>query len=199
MRILAAGDLHGDVDQAKKLAKQASKENVDLVVLAGDLTMAEASTKGLVGPFIKAGKKVVIIPGNHESIVTTDFLAQIYGATNLHGYSINLGDIGVFGCGSANIGVFQLDESEIYELLKKGFDKVKNQKKKIMITHVHPEDTLPSRLSGFPGSTAVTNAIKKFKPDIAIFSHIHELEGIEDKIGNTRLLLVGKKGKIIDL
>lgn len=52
-KILAIGDIHGDVDLVKKLAKKAKDENVDLVILAGDLTLAEISTKNLIGPFAK--------------------------------------------------------------------------------------------------------------------------------------------------
>ena len=199
MKILAAGDIHGDVMQARKLANKAEKEKVDLIILSGDLTWAETSTKGLLKPFAEKKQKVVIIPGNHESIATTESLAKLYGATNLHGYSMSIDDIGIFGAGSANMGIFQLSEKEMYGLLKKGFDKIKDLKKKIMVTHVHPEGSLPEKISFFQGSRAVTKAIKSFKPDIAICSHIHEAEGIEDKIGNTKLIVVGKKGKIINI
>lgn len=169
MKILAAGDLHGDINAAKKLAEKAKKENVDLVILSGDLTFGEVSTKGLIGPFKKAKQKVIIIPGNHESPATTSALAEIYGITDLHGYSMQLGDIGLFGAGSANIGIFQLDEKELYDLLEKGFKKIKNAKKKIMITHCHPDHTLMSKMSNFvPGSRGIARAIKKFQPDIAI-------------------------------
>ena len=130
MKILAAGDIHGDTRQAKKLASKAKKEKVDLVILCGDLTYAETSTSGLIGPFVKAKKKIVLIPGNHETIATADFLADLYDVTNLHGYSIKIGNVGLFGCGSANIGLFQLQEKDIYSLLKKGFEKIKNKKKK---------------------------------------------------------------------
>jgi uncharacterized protein len=200
MKILAAGDLHGDVNAAKRLAAQAKKENVDLVVLSGDLTYGEVSTEGLIGPFKKAKQKVVIIPGNHESPATTSALAEIYGVTDLHGYSMRVGDVGVFGAGSANIGIFQLDEKEIFNLLQKSFKKIKDAKKTVMITHCHPDKTVMAKLSTWvPGSTGVEKAIKKFKPDIAICSHIHEAEGLEEKMGNTRLINVGKKGKIIEI
>ncbi len=119
MKILAAGDIHGDTKLAKELSEKAKKENVDLVVLCGDLTMAESSTKNIIGPFVKAGKKVVLIPGNHETIATADFLAELYDVTNLHGYYIKYKDIGLFGCGGANIGLAQLSEDEIYGALKK--------------------------------------------------------------------------------
>ena len=200
MKILAAGDIHGDQRQSERLAERAEKEDVDLVILSGDLTMGESSTEGIVGPFRKVGKQVVLIPGNHETIATADFLANLYGVKNLHGYSMGIGDVGIFGCGSANIGIFQLSEKEIYDLLKKGFDEIKNKSKKIMVTHVHPDKTLMEKLTNiFPGSSAVSRAIKKFEPDIAICSHVHEAEGIEEQIGKTKLLNVGKAGKIIKI
>ncbi len=200
MKILAAGDLHGDINAAKKLAAKAKKAKVDLVVLSGDLTYGEISTKGLIGPFKKNKQRVLIIPGNHESPATTSALAEIYGVTDLHGYSMKVGDVGIFGAGSANIGIFQLDEKELFGLLEKGFNKIKNTKKKLMITHCHPEYTLMAKMSTMvPGSKGIAKAIKKFKPDIAICSHVHEAEGIEEKLGKTTLINVGKRGKIIEI
>ncbi len=200
MKILAAGCLHGDQKLIKKLAKQAEDENVDLVVLAGDLTFAERSTSNIVGPFVKNNRKVLLIPGNHEAVATADFLANLYGATNLHGYSITHKNIGFFGCSGANIGQHQLSEDEIYSLLKRGFENIKNAQKKIMVTHVHPSGTLMEKLSDFvPPSTGVRKALDKFKPDILLCSHVHEAEGIEEKIGNTKIINVCRSGKIIEI
>ena len=200
MRILSAGDIHGDMNLAKKLAERAEKENVDLVILCGDITQFDKSTDNLIGPFVKKHKKVLLIPGNHDSFATADFLAQMYGIKNIHGYSVQYKDIGIFGCGGANIGVAQLTEKEMYDLLKKGFDKVKFLKKKIMVTHVHPSDTKMEKFSNFfPGSTGIRRAVEKFKPDILLCSHVHEAEGLEEKIGHTRVINVGKAGKIIDI
>lgn len=200
LRILAAGDIHGDTNLAKSLAEKAEKENVDLVVLCGDLTHGEKSTSNIIGPFVKKNKRVVLIPGNHETIATADFLAELYDVKNLHGYSVKYKDVGLFGCGGANIGLFQLSEDEIYGALKKGFEGVKDMKKKIMVTHVHPTKTLIEKFTDFfPGSKGVEKALKTFKPDILLCSHVHEAEGIEEKVGCTRVINVGKKGKIIDL
>lgn len=200
MKILAFGDIHGDINLCRELAKKAEKENVDLVVLCGDITFAERSTRDLIGPFVKRGKKVVLIPGNHESLATADFLAELYGATNLHGYSIRAGDVALFGCGGANIGLHQISEKEMYDLLSKGFKHIKDVKKKIMVTHVHPSGTLMEKFTQiFPGSKGVRKAIEKFKPDILLCSHVHEAEGLEEKIGKTRVINVGRKGKIIEI
>lgn len=200
LRILAAGDIHGDTGLAKKLAERAKKENVDLVVLCGDLTYGEKSTENIIGPFKKLHEKVLLIPGNHETIATADFLAELYGMKNIHGYSVKYGDVGIFGAGGANIGLFQLDEKEIYDLLKKGFDKIKYLKKRIMVTHVHPSGSTMEKFSDiFPGSDGVRKAINRFQPDILLCSHVHEAEGIEEKIGKTKVINVGKKGKIIEI
>jgi Icc-related predicted phosphoesterase len=198
-KILAVGDIHGDTGLVKKLAEKAKKENVDLIILAGDLTFAEQSTKNIIGPFIKAKKQVLIIPGNHESIATTDFLAEMYPNTkNIHGYSFRKENLGVFGAGAADIGINQIKDSEIFNLLKKGHESIKDLDKKIMVTHMHPKGS-KSEFSGWPGSKSITKAIKEFKPDIAIFSHIHEAGGMEEHIGKTRMINVSRKEKIFEI
>ncbi len=202
MRILAAGDIHGDSNLAKQLAERAEKENVDLVVLCGDLTYADREMKNILAPFKKKNQKVVIIPGNHESNATTDFLSQVYDVTNLHGYSIKMKNVGLFGVGGAtNVGPAPIiSESETFEMLKKGHKYVKDMKKKIMVTHMHPEGTKIEKFSHFvPPSSGIRKAVDEFQPDFLLCSHVHEAEGIEEKIGNTTVINVGKKGKIIEL
>lgn len=200
MKILAFGDLHGDSRLAEKLAEKADRENVDLVIVCGDITHEEMETANLMGPFVKRHKKVLLVPGNHESVATADFLAEFYGLKNIHGYSVKYGDVGIFGAGGANIGIAGLSEKELYDLLKKGFDSVKYLKKKIMVTHVHPSNTKMEKFTHFfPGSDGIRKAIDRFQPDIMLCSHVHEAEGLEEKIGRTKVLNVGKEGKIIEI
>jgi len=198
-KILAVGDIHGDVDLVKKLAKKAKDENVDLVILAGDLTLAEISTKNLISPFAKEKRQVLIIPGNHESVATADFLAEMYDNTkNIHGYAFSKDNLGIFGAGGAEIGPHVIAESEIFSLLKKGHDRIKNQEKQIMVTHMHPKGSR-AEFSGFEGSKAIRKAIDEFHPDILINAHIHEASGIEEKIGKTKVINVSRKAKIFEI
>ncbi|VVB82818.1 Calcineurin-like phosphoesterase [uncultured archaeon] len=198
-KILAVGDIHGDTGLVKRLAEKAIKENVDLVILAGDITFAEQSTKNLIGPFIKANKQVLLIPGNHESIATVDFLAEMYPNTkNIHGYSFKKNNLGIFGAGSADVGMHTIKDSEIFNLLKKGHEDVKDSEKKIMVTHMHPKGS-KAEFSGFPGSVAIRKAIKEFQPNILITAHIHEAAGIEEDIGKTRVINVSRKEKIFEI
>jgi Icc-related predicted phosphoesterase len=200
-KILAAGDFHSDRNISQKLALLAEKEEVDLVILNGDI-VEEDKTEGIIGPFVAKNKKIIIIPGNHESIATADFLAELYKITNLHSYYIKFKNVGFFGCGGATIGLTQLTEDEIYETLKRSFEKIKDMPKKVMVTHVHPAGTLMEKFSQFEfmkGSTGVRKAIEAFNPDILICGHVHEAEGIEELVGKTRVFNVGKKGKIINI
>ena len=199
-KILAASDIHGDTKLTKELAKRAEKENVDLVVLCGDL-VGMVETKDLIKPFKEKKQKVLIIPGNHESFATADFLADLYGVRNIHGYSVKYENIGFFGAGGASDIMFfpgALSEEELFNTLKKANAGLQGIEKKIMVTHMHPQGS-SSEFSGIPGSKAITKAIKQFKPDILLHGHIHEAGGMEDRMGNTRIINVGRKGKIIEI
>jgi len=194
-RIMAAGDIHGDAKLAEKLAKKAHEEKVDLVILTGDIT-GMMETKNLIKPFIDRKEKVVFVPGNWDSPDTAEVLSKLYGIKNLEDYHVAYDNLGIFGLGSA--GQLFLDEKETFSKLKKSFDRVKNLEKKIMVSHIHAAGT-KSELSGFPGSTSLRRAIEKFQPDLFIAGHIHELEGVEETIGKTKVINVGRKGRIIEI
>ncbi|MDP3881695.1 MAG: metallophosphoesterase family protein [Nanoarchaeota archaeon] len=199
LKLLAASDLHGDSRLAKKLADRAEKEKVDLIVLCGDL-LGWAETQNLIKPFKEKNKPVLIIPGNWDSFATTDFIASIYGVKNIHGYSAIYENVGFFGAGGAadSPGPGRISEKEIFETLKKAYGGIKGIEKKIMVTHMHPSPSL-SEMSGVPGSETITKAIKQFKPDILIHGHIHEAGGMEEKIGKTQVINVGREGRIIEI
>lgn len=200
MRIFGVGDVHGDRSLAERLAKQAEEEHADLVILCGDLTWFDEEPKGIIGPFLERKKKVLFIPGNHDSFVTSEMLTKIYPIKNIHGYSVKYDDVGIFACGKANIGMEHLQEDEIEEVLGKAHGHIAYLKKKLMITHVHPSGTMMEKMTSFfKGSSGVRRAIEKFQPDIALCSHVHEAEGIEERIGETRVINVGRKGFIFDI
>ena len=199
-KVMAIGDIHGDTGLVKKLAKKAKDEKIDLVILAGDLTWLEMSTENLIGPFIKAKKEVVIIPGNHESNITTKMLSEIYPNTkNIHGDAFKKNEIGIFGGGYATTtGPFWIEEKELKKQLEKGHEKIKNSKKKIMVTHMHHKGG-KAEFTGFEGSKAIKDAIKKFKPDFLISGHIHEAGGLYEKIGKTKVINVARKPAIFEI
>lgn len=199
VKILAVGDIHGDKGLVKKISSKAEKEKVDLIILAGDLTLFEHPTKNLMKPFIEKNQEVLLIPGNHEKISTIYKISQAYSNTkNLHGYAFSKKDIGIFGCGGADFGSTTLSDEEFFTTLKNAHKKIKEKKKKIMVTHMHPSKS-KSEFTGFKGSTGITKAIKELSPDIAICAHIHEAGGLTEKIGKTKVIHVARTPKIFKI
>ncbi len=195
-KILAAGDFHGDSTLAKKLAERAKKEDVDLVILTGDI-IGFVETKNLLKPFIEKGKKVVFVPGNWDTSEAANFLTQLYGVKNLGKHYVKYNNIGIFGIGSPDWQLFP-DDKKVFNKLEKDFEKIKNLEKKIMVSHLHAANT-KSEFSGIPGNKGIRKAIEKFQPDLFISGHIHEAEGVYEKIGKTKVMNVGRRGKIIEI
>jgi uncharacterized protein len=197
MKILAFSDLHGDVLKAKELAQQASQENVDLVIIAGDLSNSKGKIEGIIGEFKKENLEVAIIPGNHDNMAEINFLEKKYNIKNLHGYAFKKNNVGIMSCGYSNVGPHIIDDNKLFEMLKQQHEYVKDSEKKILLTHTHPHDSILG-LNFFPGSKGVKKAIEMFKPDLHICGHIHETQGIEEIIGQTKVVNVGKNGKIFE-
>ena len=199
MKILALSDVHSDRTFMKEMADRGAKENVDLVILAGDIFNFDTPVKGMIQPFKDAGLEVALIPGNHEGMAEINALVEKYNAKNLHGYVIQKGDVGIFGCGYADVGMHQLTEDQFFNTLKNAHDSLKNVKKKVMVTHIQPNKSIIGLKHPAWGSSGVRKAINEFKPDIHLCGHIHETHGIEEMIGNTKVINVGKTGRIIEL
>lgn len=195
LKILAVGDLHGDTVQAEKLAKKAEQEKVDLVVLLGDMS-GLSSSEEIVKTFKKQNKKqkIVFIPGNWDSSIESKMIQDVHKVKNLDGYYTIYKDVGIVGVGISDFKL-SLDNKKTLDKLNKNFKKLKSRKK-ILISHLHPQGS-KSEFSGIPGEPALKKAINYFKPDIFLHAHIHEGEGIEEKVGKTKIMNVGRKGKII--
>ena len=96
LRILAAGDLHGDIGIAEKLSDKAKKGKVDLVVLAGDIHGYWGNDGDILGPFRRAKQKVIFVPGNLDS--AEDHLMLKKDAKSIHNYYVTYGGVGIAFC-----------------------------------------------------------------------------------------------------
>lgn len=193
LKILAAGDLHGSKEISKKLSRKAKKENADLVVLAGDIFGFESPNGGILDPFVENRQKVLFVPGNWDNSEDMHLLQRT--AKNIDKRYVNYQDWGILGIGSPDWKL-ELENSDFYNL-EDNFKKMKLEKK-ILVSHLHAAGT-KAEFSGVLGDKILRKAIEEFSPDILIASHIHEGEGIEDRIGKTRVFQVGRGGKIIEV
>ena len=203
LKVLAFSDIHGDQKAIEQMVMKAEKENVDLVIIAGDFSPRHAldtAPPNLVGPFLKLGKRVLVLHGNNETETTLQFLSDRYGVKSLHGYAVEYKGVGIFGAGSASVGPFPTTEKEIFEKLEKGFKYVNKSGKKLMVTHAHPAGSMMEKFTTvFPGSKSVRKAIDQFQPDLVICGHVHEAEGVEEIIGATKVINVAKSGKVFEI
>ena len=199
MKILAVGDTHGDSKIMKELAAQAVKENVDLVLLCGDITMFDDVQKDTIRPFKDAGKKVLMIPGNHEQPSTIDFLSEIYGAKNIHDGYVVYKNVAFIGNSAVNVGPHGiLTDDEVFKSLRANTSKIKDLKT-VFVTHVHPAGTRADTMSHMKGSNGLRKAIDEIHPDIVLHGHCHEAQGLEENIGTTRVINVAKRARIIEI
>lgn len=198
LRILAAGDIHGDKDIAEKLAGKAKKEKVDLVVLAGDLHGIFENGEDVIEPFKKKNQKVIFVPGNWDSSDEVELIKAKHKIKNIDGYYVNYKGIDIVGFGNADFKLSP-NEKKTIEKIGKNFDKIKTKTgKKILVSHLHAEGS-KAEFSGIKGDRGVRKAIEYFQPDLFISAHIHEAEGIEEKIGKTRVVQVGRRGKVLEI
>lgn len=197
MKILAIADTHGDSAFVKQIAKMADDENVDLIIMAGDLTWFNENEKNLVAPLAK-NREVLMIPGNHEPVSTIDNFEKVYKNTkNIHKKNIIKNNIGIFGSGTTDWGR-KSDEKKVYKELETAHKGLEKLTKKIMVSHCPPEGSAIEMI-GFPGSVGVRKAIDKFKPDFMICGHIHEGGGLIEEIGKTKVINASQNPVIFEI
>ncbi len=201
LRLLVASDVHGDVRTMKKLAQMADEQDVDAVVLCGDLTDFDMYGKGLIMPFLEIKKEVLFVQGNHD-ITAGEVLSEKYKIKNLQFYPAIIKNVGFFGCGSASAGPYFLTEEEIASYIDKGFEKVRAAEKKVLVTHMRPKGSVIEKIAPwlrYSGSASIREAIAKFKPDINICGHIHEAQDLDEKMFSTMVIGTGPGGRIIEI
>ena len=172
---------------------------MDLVLLLGDINGAVKS-KNLIAPFKKLNKPVLFVPGNWDTTFETSMIESVYNARNLDGIYAKYDDVAFIGLGNPNFQL-SIDEKKAFDKMKSSFDRLYGKgdiRKKILVSHVNAQGT-KSEFSGFKGSTSLRKAVDYFQPDFLLQGHINEAEGIEEKIGKTQIINVGRTGKILEI
>jgi len=68
-----------------------------------------------------------------------------------------------------------------------------------MVTHVHPDGTIIDKIIPGIGSEGIRAAVDSFQPDYLLCGHVHEAEGVETLVGKTKVIHVGRNGKVIEI
>ena len=198
MKILAFTDLHLSSYAFKKIKSKVKKQNPDLLICAGDISIFEQGLDFILNKFNKLKKKTLIIHGNHETEKVLRKLCSKYkNLIFIHKKKYRQNNHVFLGYGG---GGFSLTDSGFYKTGKK-FSKIirKNRGKKIiLITHASPYKTKLDLIVGSHcGNKTLRNFIIKNKIDLHICGHLHENFGKKDKIRKTEIINPGPYGKII--
>ncbi len=199
MKILAFADLHSDAVVLKKLVKRAQEKDIDLVVCAGDFTVFENGLSYILKKLDEIGKTVLIIPGNHETPekLEKEFQKHTH-LVHIHNKMWRKDDWVFLGWGTDGFSRNSEDFRKIAREWRRQL--TPSDKKVVLVTHAPPYQTLVDELyDDHVGNADIRTEIERIKPRFAICGHVHENEGKEDKIGETRVVNPGWNGMVISL
>jgi len=197
MKLLVFTDIHGSTLALKRITKKST--SADIIICCGDLTIFEQGLYGILKKLNTIGKRVLVIPGNHENTKRLKkvssglsyilFIDERFFETEKHLF------FAIEGNG------FSLDDKHFDKTIKKHEKKFKENKKKlILITHAPPYNTKLDKLfDGHCGNKSIRNFIIKYQPMFAFSGHIHDNFGKHDTLGTTKLLNPGPFGKIVNI
>lgn len=201
MNILVISDIHNDVENLLNYIDKVAMLNFDLIICPGDftdITLPKGFTKVDIGKLIieelnGLKKPILALPGNLDKEIIPLLEEE---KINLHGNGKIIKDVGIYGFGGAKTPFstsLEPTEEEIRTGLGRGFEKVKNAKIKVQVTHNPPAGTKMDLLytGAHVGSEAVRMFIEEKKPAVAISAHIHEARGT-DVLGETKLINSGR-------
>ena len=199
MKILAFVDLHADAGTLKKLVKRGQEKDIDLVVCAGDFTVFERHMDYVLKKLHDIGKTVLLVPGNHETPERIEKeIASYTHFVQIHEKLWRIGDWVFLGWGTDGFSL----RSDTFRQVAREWRRqlTPNDKKIVLVTHAPPHKTVVDELYGdHVGNADIRKEIERIKPRFAICGHVHENEGKEDKIGETRVVNPGWKGMVIEL
>ncbi len=197
MKFLAFVDLHEDRKVLQKLLERAKQEDIDFLVCAGDLSQFGHNLGYVLRQLDNLGKKMYLIPGNHESDqVFNNILSNYPNCMNLHQKDLEIGNHVFLGYGE---GGFAREDAEFRKIAREWYGKHK-ERKTVLITHGPPHNTTADFIEGnHVGNRDFRAFIERIKPQLVICGHIHENAGAVDKIGETKVVNPGWEGMVIEL
>lgn len=203
VRFLATGDFHSDLRMVEYIRQYVKDLNlIDFVLFVGDLSDRKDDFKKLLEIF--DGKKIFMVPGNHESSKQLEVLREKYGVHIVGNSPVLLDDeasVAIFGSNYVPIGPFGVSEEGIFHNLIENFKAVEDAKFKIMLNHLPPYGTYIGSKSPFPfvqGSIGVRAFLENFTPDVSFCGHIHESSGLEEIVNKTNVVNVGRTFKVFE-
>jgi uncharacterized protein len=201
MKAICIADVHGDVSPVIRLRNSITGGGFEYVFILGDFSQGfkdpvenKVDINRVLDLFTDFNTKAV--PGNCDQRNSPDLFAK--RNANLHNVVLKLPEANIMGFGGSNVTPFntplEYTEKEIADSLNGMHARCEQGSPVILLSHAPPKDTKCDVISSglHVGSTALREFIVSKKPDLVLCSHIHECGGVEDKIGPTRVINIGR-------
>lgn len=185
---VAVGDIH---DETALFGQIPELAQADGIIVTGDLTITGGVKQAeAVMDVLHAHNPVVWAQiGNMDRPEVDVWLTE--KGWNLHTFTRELTpDIALFGVGASTFTPFgtpsEFPESAFAEWLESCWQKARNYRHSILVSHNPPKDTACDVIPGdiHVGSTAVREFLEEAQPDICLCGHIHEARAF-DRVGRT--------------
>lgn len=197
MRLLFFSDIHSDLKALERLVNV----EADYYFAAGDL-VSWAHGLDKVGEVLKRrAARTYVLPGNHESAAGIAAFCERFGFTNFHGKHVLAGESCVAGLGYSTPTPFNTPGEYTEEQMAAQLGKLAALHPQVLVCHSPPKNSLLDRAGeGLHfGSASVRAFIETYQPGYFFCGHIHEAEGVEERIGATRCVNAGKRGYLLEL
>ncbi len=196
MKLLLFSDIHNDFARLRELLSI----EADYYVAAGDTVTWERGYDEAGQVLGRRGDRVLMLPGNHESAARMDALCRRHGLRHFHEQSIELNGFHVAGLGYSSPTPFNTPGEYSEAEMAAHLEPFAALKPLILICHAPPKGTKLDRVKQgvHAGSQAVADFIAQHEPRLFFCGHIHEAEGVEERIGSTVGRNLGKKGYLLD-
>jgi len=181
----------------EELIARAARKDINFIVCCGDISTFGNGLKYNLTKLNSLGKKVYIVPGNHEEGAEfADIIAKYANLVNVDRRALLVEDYVFLGYGG---GGFTLQDAEFRKTARNWYGKY-NGKKILLITHQPPFGTKLDRLGErHVGNKDFSAFILRVKPKLALSGHLHETVGIVDSIEETKIANPGWEGMVIEL
>ena len=197
MKLLIFSDIHSNHKALEKLVAT----DADYYFAAGDLVNWARGLEECGKILQRHAERVYVLPGNHESAAQITRFCDQFGFHDFHGQTVRIGKYHVAGLGYSSPTPFntpgEYSEAELAERLA-AFAQMQPL---VLICHAPPHGTALDRVRDglHAGSRSVREFVDRHQPEYLFCGHIHEAEGAQIEIGNTKAINVGKRGYLLEL
>jgi len=197
MKVLVFSDIHGDLQALKLLVT----EQADLYISAGDLSTFGRGLEGCGEALEHLGKRLWVLPGNHETHEEIRTLCKHFGFVDFHRQMRRLGTTNWAGLGYSNPTPFNTPGEYTEEEIARALAEFDTSQPLYLVVHFPPYGSLLDRVrqGEHAGSRVLREWVKRVQPAYLFCGHIHECAGRSDRIGATQCFSVGKAGHLIEL